>query len=180
MRRKLVSEDNNMFKEVDFNEITNYKDPLSLFKEGAVAVVEDKEKANPITIGWGSLGTLWGMPMCTVYIHEKRYSKHMFDETNYFSVCFFKKEYDDIVNNIFGNMSGKDKDKIKLSNMTLSHISNTPYLEEAELVIICKKVGQTQFDSDNVPDGRMKEWYKRSGTHSIYCGEIIKVLKNIL
>ncbi|MCR4880110.1 MAG: flavin reductase [Bacilli bacterium] len=166
-----------MFKEISFKEISNYKDPVSLFSEGCVAVVENKEKANPITIGWGGLGTLWSKPMCTVFIHEVRYSKHMFDEADTFSVCFFAPKYNPIAIKYFGTVSGRDEDKIKNSGLTLEHLENTPYLKEAELVIICKKMGQTKFDVNHVPEERIKGWYQKDGVHSIYCGEIIKVLR---
>lgn len=167
-----------MLKPINVKEINEYKDPISLFGEGCVAVVENEEKANPITIGWGGIGVLWGKPMCTVFIHESRYSKHMFDEVETFSICFFAKEYNKIAINYFGNVSGRDEDKIKNSGMTLCHDENTPYLKEAELVIICKKMGQTKFELDHVPEGRIHDWYQRDGVHSIYCGEIIKVLKS--
>ncbi|MCR5078468.1 MAG: flavin reductase family protein [Bacilli bacterium] len=166
-----------MLIEGNYKDIASYKDPVSLFGEGCVAVVENKEKANPITLGWGGVGVLWGKPMCTVFIHESRYSKHMFDEADSFSACFFAKEHNPIAIKYFGTASGRDEDKIAKSGMTLSRQDGIPYLEEAEFVILCKKLTQTKFDLDKVPEGKYHDWYSRDGVHSIYFGEIVKVLK---
>ena len=166
-----------MLKEVDFAEISKYKDPLKLFDEGCVALAENSEKANPITIGWGALGTLWSRPICTVYIHKKRFSKKIFDEAKFFSVCFLPKEYDKISLGYFGTATGRNEDKIAKSGLTLLHESEVFYFGESELVIICKKVGQTDFNTEQVPEGHYRDWYKKEGPHTIYCGEIIKVLK---
>ncbi len=166
-----------MWKEIGLEGIAEYKDPFSLFHEGAVALAENKEKANPITIGWGAIGTLWSKPMCTVYIHKSRYSKHIFDEADGFSVCFFPKKEDPIALRYFGTASGRDEDKIAKSGYRLAHEDGIPYLEEAELVILCKKVGETDFKADQVPEGRIRDWYAKDGVHSLYMGEIVKVLK---
>ena len=167
-----------MFIETDFQDLASYKDPVALFDEGCVAVGENKEKANPITIGWGSIGVLWNRPMCCIYIHKTRYSKHIFDEGEFFSVCFFSKEYDREVD-YFGTKSGREEDKIKNSHMTLLHEDGVPYLEEAELVFLCRKVGQTDFESAAVPKERIQPWYQKSGPHTIYCGEIIRIMKKV-
>ena len=74
------------FKEISIQEIAEYKDPFSLFADWAAASAKGKEKANSLLIGWGGLGILWSKPCCTVYIHESRYSKKIFDEADSFSV----------------------------------------------------------------------------------------------
>ena len=44
------------------------------------------------------------------------------------------------------------------------------------MVIICNKMGQSDFDVNNVFEESIKKWYNESGVHTIYYGEIKKVL----
>lgn len=165
------------FKKITLNELTSNKDAFNFFKEWAVTLVQDGDKVNPMTIGWGSLGILWRKPCCTVYINKVRYSKQLFDEQNLFSVSIFdmqkyKKELTQ-----FGTLSGRDNDKTFLSGFILNYYENIPYYEEAEVVILCKKMGQTDFDINQVYEPNIKEWYLKDGVHTIYFGEIIGILK---
>ena len=174
-----IEGDEGMLKEIDCKEIAEYKDAVSLFGEGCVALVENKEKANPITIAWGGLGVLWGKPMCSIFIHKSRYSKGIADDSPYFSVCCFAKEYKPIAIDYFGSASGRNEDKIAKSGFTLLHDEGVPYFKEAELVILCKKMGQTDFDKDKISEDKIKKWYEKDGVHTIYFGEIVKVLKKV-
>nr|MCR4561964.1 flavin reductase [Bacilli bacterium] len=157
--------------------ISTYKDPISLFNEDGVVLVRDKEKGkvNPITIGWGSLGVLWRKPCCTVYIHEMRYSKHLMDKEDVFSVCFLPEGHRKEIG-YFGKASGRDVDKIKESGLEVAYEDGIPYLKDSKLVIFCKKIGQTKFDESKISLPDIKNWYQQSGVHSLYFGEIVKVI----
>jgi len=37
-------------------------------------------------------------------------------------------------------------------------------------------MGQSQFDATKINEMRIKKWYEKDGVHTIYYGEIIKVL----
>ena len=100
------------FYEIDLKEITQYRDILSLFANGAIAVAKGSEGENSLTIGWGGLGVLWRKPTLTIYINKKRYSKKIFDNASYFSVCFFNKKYNKELGQFYGTLSGKHIDKI--------------------------------------------------------------------
>ena len=75
-----------------------------------------------------------------------------------------------------GSVSGKDENKIEKSNLTINHIKNTPYFEEASMVIICKKLYaqelkpecfiEKEVDSNTYPD---KDY------HTMYISEILKI-----
>lgn len=169
----------NNFKEIDLNEIKDYRDPFNLFSQTALAVSKGKERTNTLTIGWGALGTLFSKPCCTIYIHKKRYSKVIFDESDYFSVCFFKKDYQEEIDNYYGKLSGRDIDKIKEGKLTVDYIDDVPYFKEAEYVIICKMMAKSDFDVNKIYEERIKKWYMAEGVHTIYHGQVLKILKSI-
>ena len=166
-----------MFKESDIKEIEDYKNVFDLFKESALALASSEKGKNVLTIGWGALGTLFSKPCCTIYINKQRYSKIIFDDALYFSVCFFNEDHQEEINNYYGKLSGKNVDKINDGVYTYNEIDDIPIFQEAELIILCKIMAKSDFDVDKIYDPRIEKWYRTSGVHTIYHGEIIKVLK---
>ena len=165
-----------MFKEIKPAEICQFKNPIDLFGQGAVTMVAKGDTVNPMTIAWGSIGVLWRKPCMSVYIHKTRYSKVLFDAADRFAVCFFGPGYEEELS-YFGSASGRDEDKNAKRALTLVKEDGYFYYEEAELVVFCKKMGQTDFDLAHVEPAPIKAWYEKSGVHTIYCGEIVKALR---
>ncbi|MCR5491764.1 MAG: flavin reductase family protein [Bacilli bacterium] len=160
-------------KRIEPKDITSYKDPFRLFAEGALTVVESDGEIDPMTIGWGGLGILWSKMVATVYIHATRYSKILFDKADRFAICFFDdSEESKKALQYCGSVSLRDEDKVKGSGLTLTHIDGAPAFMEASLVIVCDKIGQSDFDPTKVEVSRIKAWYGKDGPHTIYQGEI--------
>ena len=167
-----------MFKEIQPAEINEYKNAVDLFGQGAVTMVAKGDTANPMTIAWGSLGVLWRKPCMTVYVHKTRYSKELFDQADRFAVCFFSSEYKKALS-YFGSASGRNEDKALNSGLTIKQEDGYFYFEEADLVVFCHKMGQTDFDIDKISEKPIIDWYSKDGVHTIYCGEIVKAMRKI-
>lgn len=164
------------FKQINYLDVIKYKDPFSLFGEACIALADNNAKVSCLTLGWGSLGILYNKPCCTIFINEARDSRKTFTDSETFSVCFFDKKYDELLSNYYGRLSGRDIDKAHEGDFTLEYENNIPYFKEAELVIFCSKMAETKFDINKIKDIRTVNWYKRDGVHSIYFGQITKVL----
>lgn len=160
-------------REIEIADLNKYVDPLSTGKDPAIVLVSDAKKTNGMTIGWASFGVLWEKLMATVYIHKLRYSKHIFDNADYYSICYMKPEHKDIVN-YFGTASGRNENKIEKCGLEIVN-DLAPYFKNSRVVVICKIVGQSDFDINHV-DERVRSWYQKEGVHSQYYGEIVKVL----
>lgn len=167
------------FKEIDINDIKDYRNPFDLFHHTALAVASNKEKTNVLTIGWGALGTLFSLPCCTIYIHKKRYSKVIFDDADKFAVCFFNPKHQEVINNYYGKLSGRDVDKAKEGEFTLDYYDDVPIFLEAEYVIICSMMAKSDFDASKIYEERIKKWYMEDGVHTIYHGKVLKILKHV-
>ncbi len=160
-------------KEIPLTDIFKYEDAFNLFHKEPIAFANDGTRSNGLTIGWGGIGVLWNKHVCTIYIHEVRFSRTIFDKAKYYSVCLLPEEYKEAIK-YYGTASGRNEDKI--ANGGLKVVEDlAPYAEESRLVLICKKIGQSKFDPNQVDDG-VKDWYAKSGVHTIYQGEIVKVL----
>ena len=163
-------------KEIKVEELLNYFNPFVLEKEPAIALASNEKQSNGLTIGWASFGTLWRKPCATVYVHAKRYSKHIFDDAKYFAICFMKDEHKNVIK-YFGSVSGRDEDKFKNCGLAINSNDVAPYFEESRLVVLCKIMGKSDFDANSVDEG-VFDWYSKEGVHTQYYGEIIKVLVN--
>ena len=135
-----------------------------------------KEEHNSMTIGWGSLGVLWGKPVYTVYVSSSRFSYTLLEKYDTFTVSFLNKsDMKDVM--YLGTHSGRDGDKISKTSLHLNYTPNgTPMFEDAFMVIECKKIYGGPYDPakfGDVPKGFYG--HRPTGVHSEYVGEILNV-----
>lgn len=156
--------------------------PVRNFAQDWMALVvgkNDKEH-NSMTIAWGTIGQLWNKPVVIVYVSEDRYTKHLLDACDMFSVVGFpdKKKYRDALLYI-GSHSQKDEpDKTENAGLTVEHTKNgTPIIAEGDLAIECRKIYEDAFDIDKVPSDVRNGMYQEMGIHHMYIGEIVSVLQ---
>jgi len=111
-----------------FNVVESFSDNgFQWFREAQLLAAGDKEKSNAMTIGWGSVGTLWQRPALTVYVAEKRYTKEFMDKSEYFTVMSFDVENSKVLN-YMGTKSGRDGDKAQTLGLHTAYTANgTPY-----------------------------------------------------
>ena len=146
-------------------------------KKWALIVVEDEKEDNAMTISWGQVGIMWSRPIVSVFVRNTRYSKHMMDNSQTFSVCFFDEKYKDKLG-YCGTVSRKDEDKISKCGFTRLKDNSTLYLKEAKITLILKKIYQVDLPIDNNVDPTIKKHYSENESHTQYFGEIIKILIN--
>ena len=163
-----------------FNVVESFCDNgFQWFREAQLLAAGNKEKSNAMTIGWGSVGTLWQRPALTVYVVEKRYTKEFMDNSEYFTVMSFDVENSKVLN-YMGSKSGRDGDKAQALGLHTAYTANgTPYYIEATMVIECKTMYAAPFDPDGFKSDIPKNMYSRfpAGIHSMYIGEVVNAWK---
>ena len=138
----------------------------------------NEEKRNTMTASWGGLGVIWGEPTATAYIRQTRYTKEFVDNSDYFTLSVFdmNKENRKALT-LCGKVSGRDTDKIKDAVLTPFYIVGTVGFEEARMIIICKKVYAQYMGPENfVCRENIEKWYGDNDFHTMYLGQITKVL----
>ena len=79
--------------------------------------------------------------------------------------------------NICGSVSGRDKDKIKEAGLTPYFVDGTAAFEEANLILVCKKMYHGDILPENFEDETIDtKWYPQKDYHTMYISEILKVL----
>ncbi|MCD8195470.1 MAG: flavin reductase family protein [Coprobacillus sp.] len=139
------------------------------------------ELNNVMTISWGAIGSLWGHKggkgTATVYVRDSRYTKKIIEENEYFTLSILPSSYKEELSYI-GSHSGYDEDKIEKCNLHRVFSSETMYIEEAEYVLICKKLYKGHFNEEDFIDKNLlEEFYPTKDMHTVYIGDIVKVLK---
>lgn len=148
-------------------------------KDWMLVTAEKENQVNTMTASWGGLGIMWGKNVAYVVIRPQRYTKEFIDASDSFSLTFFDESYKPQLGYL-GKISGRDEDKISKTGLTVTHTSNTPYFEEAKLVLICKKLyAQPMQANCFIADGIDEKWYPNKDYHTLYIVEIEKVLTKI-
>ena len=152
----------------------------SLGAENALLTAGTAERCNTMTIGWCQVGRLWGLPTCTVYVRPERYTYQFMEDQEYFSVSILPPERKDAMV-LCGTKSGRDMDKIKACGLTVRD-GAAPFFQEAELVLICRKLYAQDLDAACVlPAGEEKispSYGAKGGWHRAYTGEIVEAYTN--
>lgn len=139
---------------------------------------------NTMTIGWGQFGFAWGKNIMTVMVRPSRYSYKILENSDTFSVSFFDDSFKDKI--IFcGRNSGKDVNKFTECNFNLDYYENTPYIKEAKLTAICKKLYTHEMDLNGFQNDYKdlaQKFYGEDGTaqgglHKIYTAEILALFE---
>jgi len=165
----------NNFKEITVEDISG--NPFKMIgKDWMLVTAEKGGKVNAMTASWGGLGIMWNKNVAYVFLRPQRYTKEFIDATDTFSLSFYNESYRKILSYL-GTVSGRDEEKIEKSGLSKASYGNTPYFEEANLVLICKKLYAQQYDPEGFIDETLDEKnYPQKDYHTMYIVEITKAL----
>ena len=164
------------FTEIQPKELgTNFFEAIG--KQWMLITAGDKEKFNTMTASWGGIGVLWNKNVAFTFIRDSRYTKEFVDNGKYFTLSFFGGSFMKELG-YCGKFSGRDVDKCKETGLVPSFDAEAPYFEQAETVIVCKKLYKQKMTPESFTDKAFVEtFYSDNDWHEIYVGEIVKVLK---
>ena len=164
------------FREVKAEELT--MNPFTkIGKEWLLITAGNEEKCNTMTASWGGVGIMWGKNIATAYIRPQRYTKKFMDETGMYTLSFLSEDYRKALN-VCGSVSGKDvEDKWKEAGLHPYAVDGTTAVEEADLIFVCRKLYAQEMKPECFTvDGPDEKWYPGKDYHTMYMGEIVKVL----
>ena len=148
-------------------------------------------KSNVMTIGWGTLGRIWGKHVFIVMVRPSRFSFGYIEETGEFSVNLprdadYSIRIGDTSNRSMkealefcGRYSGRDTDKIARCNFTMEKgiMISVPYIRECPVHYECRTIHKNQVDSRTLLPSITESYYPAGDYHTIYFGEIVGVYR---
>jgi len=161
---------------------------LKALPGGILLTSEAEDCTNAMTIGWGTLGIEWRVPIFAVYIREGRFTRELIDRTGEFTVCVPRGEVSPQVKKalaICGSKSGRNTDKIAESKLTIveAEAVRSPAIKELPLTLECRVVFQ-EVQSVKKISSKFAKFYPEgvdsshaganADPHVAYYGEILK------
>jgi len=146
-------------------------------RQWGLATAGTLDHFNTCTIAWGTLGTIWGRSVCTVFINELRYTNEFMRDNEYFTVSFFPESYREDLE-LLGRESGRDGDKVARTKLTPVSHGNCVIFKEACLTYVCRKIYWDRMSVDQMLDPGVRDgMYQKMPPHDEYIGEIVEVIE---
>ena len=127
---------------------------------------------NTMTISWGGLGTLWSLPVATVYVKPCRYTHEFLDRYDRFTLSFFPEQYrNDLM--LLGSRSGRDGDKVALTSLKPIALEGAVGFEQASQTLLCEKIYRQDLDPAAIPAFAAERHYQTEAPHTMYIGRVL-------
>ena len=138
-------------------------------------------EVNTMTIGWGTVGVVWGKPVFKVLVRESRHTKSLLERSGEFTINVPLAQVDKNILGVCGTKSGRDMDKIKELGLTLEAADtvNVPGIKELPLTLECKVIYKQDQDPTAIEPDSFARFYapgsRNAGDyHTVYYGEITR------
>ena len=134
----------------------------------------EKGDFNTMTVGWGSLGTMWNKPFAQVVVRPTRHTYGFMERYDTFTLCSFPESRRPDLQ-LLGTASGRDGDKIAQTGLTpvAARSVAAPVFAEANLIIECRKIYFDDLCPDQFLAPEIEKSYPDKDYHRIYFGEIL-------
>ncbi len=164
---------------------------LKQVQKGVTITAGAGEKANPMSISWGTLGIEWNKPLFITFVRTGRHTRTLLDEAGEFTVNIPMPKTEEeaaAIKNIIrvcGTKSGRDMNKIKelgLTPVPADEVS-APGLAELPLTLECRVLHRQLQDKDAMAEAALTHYPQDAGSdnpgsnrdfHIAYYGEIVK------
>lgn len=147
-------------------------DALQQIKKGAFLTVQADDAVNVMTIGWATIGFLWGRPMMLIMVRKTRYTFGLIEKSSEFTVSVPQLDMEAALT-FCGSKSGKNVDKFKACNLELNpgEKVKTPSIRIPGIHFECAIVYKSPLDPRNLISN-YTHLYPEKDYHTIYYGEI--------
>lgn len=133
-------------------------------------------RANAMTISWGTVGSIWGVPSWTILVRPSRYTYACIEHGNCFAVNVPGKSMMEACMYL-GNTSGRDGDKLAAAGLTAEAGAcvSAPTLAECPMVYECQVIYRAPLRADGLASEISSGAYADGDYHTVYFGKILSV-----
>ena len=149
-------------------------------RDWALLTAGTSDDFNSMTISWGGLGTIWGMPVAFLVVKPVRYTFEFLCRHDELTLSWFGPEYKKALK-IFGSKSGRDTDRVAETGLTPGEVDGAISYQEANEVMVCRKVFMQQLDRSKFPE-EVLQWYpegtREEHAHYLVIAQVKRILRN--
>ncbi|MBN1343617.1 MAG: flavin reductase family protein [Phycisphaerae bacterium] len=143
---------------------------------GLLLVSKDgNDRPNAMTIGWGTIGAIWGKPMWVILVRPSRYTYQCIEKTGDFTINVPPPGLKEAVT-FCGTKSGRDYDKFSTCKLTAvpGRAVNAPIIGECVVNYECRVVHHNDVLPSELVGAIQNSAYKDGDYHRVYFGEILE------
>ena len=157
----------------------NYTDMLApamdALSHGRAFLTVNGDTPNTMTIGWGTIGYIWGKPVFTVLVRPQRHTFSLIESANEFTVSIPTKN--DLTEQLrfAGTESGRDTNKFSGHGLTAApgQKVNAPIVKECGLHFEMKTLLKQEMKEGRMDVSTLDRCYPARDLHTLYFGEIV-------
>ncbi len=160
-------------EKVQYNEYL--QEVTDILPGGVFLTVKSGEELNTMTIGWGTIGFIWGKPIFMVAVRDSRHTYELIENSEEFTVSIpfngaMKEEL-----KYCGSHSGRDCNKFEDCDLTTvkGQMVSTPVIKGCKLFYECRIKFRQVMDAKNLVEEIDLKWYPEKDYHTLYFGEIL-------
>lgn len=159
-------------KEISFEQYA--PQAIQTLPKGAFLTVRHGGRDNVMTIGWGTIGVVWGQPVFSVLVRPSRFTYGLLDSSGEFTVSIPLVDLSEALA-VCGSKSGRDLDKFaaaglqKLPGLKVA----APVIAGAGLHYECKVVFRQPMDPGPLAANLDAAYYGKGDYHTLYFGQIL-------
>jgi len=155
-----------------------FSETIGAMNGGGVLLVttDSGGRPNPMTIGWGAVGVIWGRPVFIVLIRPSRHSFRLIEEAGDFTINVLPRGMEDVTS-FCGMTSGRDYDKFREMGLTAApgRKVGSPIIDEGIIHYECRVVHKNDVAPGHLSPDIASSSYTGGDYHRIYFGEILAV-----
>jgi flavin reductase (DIM6/NTAB) family NADH-FMN oxidoreductase RutF len=129
-------------------------------------------RSNAMTIGWATIGIIWGLPVMVVLVRPSRYTYQFIEESQVFTVNVPSARMRDFVD-LCGTKSGRDVDKLAQVATSEGQKVRSVTIDDCPLVYECQVVHWNDVQPDALAAEVSARAYRRGDFHRLYYGQIL-------
>lgn len=147
---------------------------LTKLSKGIFLTTAANGMQNTMTIGWGSLGFMWGKPVFTVMVRQSRYTKQLIDANAEFTVSIPMNDNFTAALALCGTKSGRNINKFAAANIVPipGKTVSVPIIKGCGLHLECKILDTETMQEANFDKNLAAKWYQDKDWHTYYTGII--------
>jgi flavin reductase (DIM6/NTAB) family NADH-FMN oxidoreductase RutF len=136
---------------------------------------DSQKNANLMTIGWGTLGSVWGVPAWMVFVRPSRYTFNGIEHSGCFTINVPTEEWS-LACAVCGSQSGRDVDKFEETGFTPGRASSVlaPVAEECPIIYECRVIHASDVLPNKLSDEILSGSYRDGDFHRAYVGKILR------
>jgi len=129
-------------------------------------------RSNVMTIGWATVGVVWGLPMMVVLVRPSRYTYGFIEESGLFTVNVPTLEMSRYVS-LCGTQSGRDVDKLAQAATSSGQQIGCVTLDACPVVYECQVVHWNDVQPDTLLSRIDSRSYAQGDYHRLFYGQIV-------